>query len=478
MIRRTVLGAAICIGISAAAQSATQQDIAQAQRHLNKLGFDAGIVDGLWGDATKRALEAFLAETGNTYDGELDGDELRLLEQELTSRGLSVGPTVDWEYRATSIAFGGYEFADQPVYEAIKTIREIPAYGFNVVTLDFRCVGKADLSAPESYPLGRRIGCSIANKQILKEEGFVSTRRDATSLAIDEAIAAGLAVNLKPMFHELGRRFGNADASGYGTVPLDIFFDGDGKTWSGYVPTILAVARYAQENGVAYLTIGTELNNLNSKIEEDRRWPEIIASVREVFDGQIIYATNYNNDSNLRGMSKSNVMRNVDIVGLNFFPSRMMGGREDYTAEEVAIAFHKAKSKNGRNMIGEGRRLQEQLNVPIILSETIFPTWRGSANWIFRGTCDYENKRRSGWAYTKGPLQAKTPSDEHGQTLAQGFMYAFEDEDWVHGADYLYWAVAHAYDARTDTQQYGPCSSWLWDDNTGIKGLIKKFHDE
>lgn len=470
---RAILMAMLFAVCSVAAQAATKSEIAQAQRQLIKLGYDAGVVDGLWGGATRRALEAFFADAGAEFDGTLDANEFESLAEEFEMRGLAIGPTVDWEYRATSVAFGGYEFADQPVYDAIKTIREIPAYGFNTVTLDFRCVGKADQSAPDYYPLGRRIGCAIANKQILEEEGFVSARRDATSLAIDEAKAVGLSVNLKPMFAELGRRFGKRDETGYGTVPLDVFFNGDGQTWSGYVPAILAVARYAQENDAEFLTIGTELGNLNRRLEGDSRWPDIIAKIRSVYDGKLIYAHNFNNESNLRGLSSSNVMRQVDIVGLNFFPSRVVGGRTDYTAEEVALGLKGARLKSGQNMMKEAARLQSELGVPVILSETVFPTWVGSANWLFRSTCDYENEGRSGWNFTQGPLQAKTPSDEHGRTLAQGFMYAFEDQDWVHGADYLYWSAALAYDERTDTKQYGPCSSWLWDSEDGIRNMIR-----
>ena len=456
--------------IAAIVGSSVSADVAQTQRQLIELGYEAGEIDGLWGGTTRRALEAFLADKGQTFDGKLDINEADLLSAELDARGLDIRPSVDWEYRATSILFGGYGGADQPVYDAIRTIREIPSFGFNVVTLDIRCVGKADVSAPDYYPLGRRIGCSISNKQILEEEGFVSSRRDATSLAIDEARAVNLDVNLKPMFLGLSNMFGGE------RVPADVFFEGDGQTWSGYNSVILALAQYAQENQVEYLTIGAELNNLNDRLEVDERWPEIIERIRAVYDGQLIYAHNYNQKSSLRQFSSSNVMRHVDIVGLNYFPTRIMGGRSNYSAEEVAIELSRVRLNTGQNMMNEAEALHANLQVPIILSETNFPTWRGSANWIFRGGCDYQNEGRSGWSYTQGPLQAKTPSDEHGRILTEGFMLAFENEEWVHGADYLYWTVSHAYDERTDRQEYGPCSSWLWEKDNGIKEMIRDFH--
>ena len=50
-----------------------------AQRYLNILGYDAGAVDGLYGNKTKRALEAFFADRGTNYDGTLDDAEIDAL---------------------------------------------------------------------------------------------------------------------------------------------------------------------------------------------------------------------------------------------------------------------------------------------------------------------------------------------------------------------------------------------------------------
>lgn len=127
-------------------------------------------------------------------------------------------------------------------------------------------------------------------------------------------------------------------------------------------------------------------------------------------------------------------------------------------------------------MMDEAARFSSSLNVPVILSETHFPTWVGSANWIFRGGCDYQNEGKRGWEYKQGPLQAKKPSDEHGRILAEGFMLAFESQDWVYGADYLYWTYALFYDDRTDSRQYVDCASFLYEKDNGIKELIRDFH--
>ena len=50
--------------------------VAQSQRMLNQLGYNAGPVDGACGGKTKRALEAFYAKSGGSFDGKLDTNEV------------------------------------------------------------------------------------------------------------------------------------------------------------------------------------------------------------------------------------------------------------------------------------------------------------------------------------------------------------------------------------------------------------------
>ena len=50
---------------------AMSDTVSSAQRMLNQLGYNAGAVDGAYGGKTKRALEAFYAKSGGSYDGKL-----------------------------------------------------------------------------------------------------------------------------------------------------------------------------------------------------------------------------------------------------------------------------------------------------------------------------------------------------------------------------------------------------------------------
>ena len=64
--------------------------VAQSQRMLNQLGYNAGPVDGAYGGKTKRALEAFYAKSGGSYDGKLDMNEVADLTEAIDVAGLNL----------------------------------------------------------------------------------------------------------------------------------------------------------------------------------------------------------------------------------------------------------------------------------------------------------------------------------------------------------------------------------------------------
>ena len=73
MFRKSVFTALIFLFCASQAMS---NDVVKTQKMLNQLGYNAGPVDGAYGGKTKRALEAFYAKSGGSYDGKLDTNEL------------------------------------------------------------------------------------------------------------------------------------------------------------------------------------------------------------------------------------------------------------------------------------------------------------------------------------------------------------------------------------------------------------------
>ena len=80
------------------ASGAFSGTVDDAQRLLNQLGYNAGPVDGAYGRKTRGALEAFYADTGGSFDGKLDANEVADLQAAMAKRM----PNRSTDYYATS----------------------------------------------------------------------------------------------------------------------------------------------------------------------------------------------------------------------------------------------------------------------------------------------------------------------------------------------------------------------------------------
>ena len=70
------------------ASPALANSVAQSQRMLNQLGYNAGPVDGAYGGKTRTALEKFYADNASSYDGKLDANEVVDLTAAMDAAGL------------------------------------------------------------------------------------------------------------------------------------------------------------------------------------------------------------------------------------------------------------------------------------------------------------------------------------------------------------------------------------------------------
>jgi hypothetical protein len=69
---------------------ALANSVAQSQRMLNQLGYNAGPVDGAYGGKTRTALEKFYADNGSSYDGKLDANEVADLKVAMDVAGIDL----------------------------------------------------------------------------------------------------------------------------------------------------------------------------------------------------------------------------------------------------------------------------------------------------------------------------------------------------------------------------------------------------
>jgi peptidoglycan hydrolase-like protein with peptidoglycan-binding domain len=87
-----LIASMLIAGLSTPALSDT---VSSAQQMLNKLGYNAGPVDGAYGGKTRRALEAFYSNNVSSYDGVLDENEINDLKIATATTNAVVGPTVE-----------------------------------------------------------------------------------------------------------------------------------------------------------------------------------------------------------------------------------------------------------------------------------------------------------------------------------------------------------------------------------------------
>lgn len=449
----------------------TDEGILQIQTLLRTLGYDPGPSDGYWGRKTNEALNAFLVERDLEPASSPSDEHIGALRDEIAKRGWSTLPKMDWEWRATSVKVGPLAVAGET-----QTIPAIPDFGLNMLTIDVNCgdlIGTQDPTAP----VRRYTGCRIGSVPVADEQGVGTETIDKTLSAALFAKEAGLKINLKIIIALDG------DNAGPIGLTTDEFFAGDGMFYPGYSLIGPRIAAYAEALGADILTVGAEFGNFNPSIETDPRWSGTLSEMRTKFSGLLKYDFNFTNgDDPFERTGPNDLMSRVDVLGINVFPTQILGTQTDYTAEEVALAYERARNRaSGENYMESLRRFVSLYDKPTVLSEMSFPTWEGSANFAFRGTCDLGNFGKSDWPFTLGPLRPKVTSDEAGRILAEAYLLVFADEPWVTGVDYLYWTTGTYYQTFRGEQLSNPaewvdCASLLFEKPNGIKEMVRDAH--
>ncbi|WP_201026224.1 glycoside hydrolase family 113, partial [Mastigocoleus testarum] len=152
--------------------------------------------------------------------------------------------------------------------ESTKALKQLKATGADSATI----VATSFLDTTESS--------KIVSKQ--STESLENVEK-----AIVDAKNQGLSVLLKPHVD-----LNNGQWRGF-LDPTDrkAFFD-------NYKELVLDYANLAQKHGAEALVIGTELVKLTGEADKDA-WLDIIKEVRQVYDGKLTYAANWDNIENI-----------------------------------------------------------------------------------------------------------------------------------------------------------------------------------
>lgn len=187
-----------------------------------------------------------------------------------------------------------------------------------------------------------------------------------------------------------------------------------GKWFSNYEKYILYYARMAQETGVEIFCVGTELSFTTQREAE---WRKLIAEVKKIYDGKLVYAANWDNFKNVKFWDE------LDFAGIDaYFP---LTYNNSPTLEDLKKGWEKWKY--------EIEAWQIRVNKPVLFTEIGYPSsqhapytpWKGGMG----GNADIE-------------IQAK---------CYEAFFQTVWNEPWFAG---VYW--------------------WKWDTNTKAGGKYNR----
>jgi len=132
----------------------------------------------------------------------------------------------------------------------------------------------------------------------------------------------------------------------------------DEETWfASYTALLLKYARMAEQEGVAFLSIGAELKSMS---KERARWATLIDEVRRVFQGQITYSANWDEEVPFWDL--------VDFIGIDaFFPLQAPDGA---TVPDLVQAWGK--------WTGYLRSLKAGYNKSVVITEIGLVNQRGA----------------------------------------------------------------------------------------------------
>ena len=477
------------------------ENISNTQAALKLLGYSPGVIDGLYGKKTEIALQNYYKDKGRVYDGLLSDNEYdEILNEELFPKKRYVDNK--WTFKSAEVLVGEAEPKDAAAN--MLSFEDIKKHNLNILNIDFDCGYTKEYIKNGKDTNGKRWD---ANKQKRLLDGLkyscylpqIDTfwtnipedfQADTLEIYTKYAKNLGLKVMAKPMVlrHE--------NVYGLEKMPENVFWKGNEK-FAGYENLILAVARDSERLGIEYLSIGTELTNLSRNILRSKEWPKLIAEIRKIYSGKLIYSHNVGPSNSLKELEYfTKTLKQLDYIGINFFPSPLMNGKKNYTSKQVASAMRKAEI-GGKNIIKTMEKVAALTGKKVLLTETSFPSWKGAADHMFSQTCNGKNKGKSEWVYTKGPLQPKKPDWSEPLKIATAWYTVFAKQDWIEGVNYTFWtgsagrrveeifqdtlytrSLKNRYKKKAKAADDYMCNNFVWDKVTGIKEFIRDIHHE
>jgi hypothetical protein len=232
----------------------------------------------------------------------------------------------------------------------------------NSVVMSDRCPSAADATAPP--------------------RNTVSPERLA--VLVQKAHAAGLDVVLRPLLDEANL-----------TKWRGVIEPTDESAWfASYGDQLRPYLRMAQTNKVEQFSVSGELNSLAAS----RYWPALIASVRRLYSGRLVFATTWPVGGTTAHPSGS-------IVGIDAYP-RLASTKDSASASEVLAGWNDAlrteSIPNGATLYEVGINANDgAYALPSAIAQGAFNE-QVQANW-FTAACEFVKTHKLGGIYFWGP---------------------------------------------------------------------------
>jgi hypothetical protein len=162
------------------------------------------------------------------------------------------------------------------------------------------------------------------------------------------------------------------------------------RWFQSYGARLAALARLAAEERIEVVSVGSELASTERRAD---RWAELIASVRRLYPGRLIYSANWDHYTEVPFWPL------VDEIGISAYWTVARAGRAP-TVEEAAEAWRPIRAR----LDGYSRALGR----PIVLTEVGYQSVRGAGAFPWNdflggpdGALDQEAQRRLYQAFTE-----------------------------------------------------------------------------
>ncbi|MEZ4434144.1 MAG: hypothetical protein R3F65_17205 [bacterium] len=160
----------------------------------------------------------------------------------------------------------------------------------------------------------------------------------------------------------------------------------EARWWASYHRFILHYARLAAAEGAALYSVGSELASLEDRTD---RWRALIADVRAIYPGRLLYSANWDH------YREVTFWQHVDLIGLTGY--YRLSADPDASVDDLAAAWTAIRETLLRWRLGVGR--------PLVFTELGYPSLDGAAHdpWDYTAprALDHEEQRRCFAAFTR-----------------------------------------------------------------------------